>query len=692
MLVEEARVVSEQDLASAVQMLEEAYAIDPDPELMNEILLRKDALRKLDQARDRFWSRYREDKLYSAYQILLGLPDNYRFDQEEGILADLKERFTEAEKLVKQAKSMPAIECQKALDTFRKAAELMPDFPGLASEISALEKTVEQGNAYLIAITRAIEKGELSRAKSLLRRYRDGYGDDDNARLLEKQIARRTGDMQRTRSLRRIAAALFFVLSAILAAAGMVVFHDYRSLEKADELWRQVKEDRVAGRFADAVRKSKEIVSLINRVYLLDLPRRELLDMQARQFLASRHSREGMAGRMLVDGTYVSRGLADEARRLENHLIAAEESMSLGDPGGAAVHYEKALVLARRLKDKRREELVREGLDKARSAVIRARITSIADGLEPGGEEAALAAYRSLKKDVERYGLTGTPVARLLDSAFMRAASARLKRLESAADEAYAGGDFDSAARLWQEAVDFAAANGAAGPQRLNSLKIKVSRALVVSVVRQADRMRQEGRLADALAAYRNAVAMGRKRGLAGFAPLGEAERQAAELASAIDADFVKKQLAESRRALDNGDLAASGRALAAAKQRLAASDLAATGALAGLSRQVSALEEELSARRRVEEERDYLKKNHIAILRKAFGLPRDSALLNPEIVMIGEESGRRLWSITAYSYEKKGDSENYIAYHVSYARNLDDGSWSVESSDREVRSGPEGG
>ncbi len=686
-MIEEARVVAEQDLTSSVQMLEEAYGLDPDPELMNEILLRKDALKKLDQARDRFWNKYREDKLYSAYQILLGLPDNYRFDQEEEILHSLQEKFEKAESLVREAKRLPATEHQLALEKFREASQLMADFPGLAAEIAAFERTVEQGNAYLVAITKAIEKGQLSKASSLLKRYRQGYGDDDNAALLEQQISRRISDMGRIRSIRRILVALFLVLASITVLAGGVIFHDYRNLDESEKLWSEVKEFRAAGRFVEASRKSEEIVNLLENVYLLDLPRKELLVMQAKRFLESQHRREGLAGRLLVEGGYVSREMTKEARKLEKLVIKAEEALSLGDPESATRNYGLALELARRLKvPEERLARLSAGLKKARVEFVRERIEKVGSRFGPEQYEKALEAYRRIQKDIDAYGLGSEPVAARLSQAFNRTARARLKGLEAAGARAFAMGDFNTAVKLNQEALVFASANSIADAVTANRINDQISRALVSSILSQAQALQRAGQLSEALGAYRQALQVAKERNLIGYEPVAQAEKEVFELSLTLDRQYLDQGIVDARAALDRDDIETAAATLRRLEDRLAASDFLGTPALESQARNITALAQDLAEQTYVREHSEYLKKNYAGIIRKAFGLAKDTILLNPEIIMVRIDEEKLVFSISAYSYVKSGEVGNYTAYHLNYALNRGDGSWEVESRDLEER------
>ncbi len=687
LLIEEARVVAEQDLTSSVEMLEKAYLMAPDQELHNEILLRKDALKKLDQARDRFWSKYSEDKLYSAYQILLGLPENYRFDQEEEILHTLQDKFTRAEALIKEAKAQSATEYQLALEKFNQASVLMPDFPGLAADISTFERTVEQGNAYLVAITKAIEKGELGKATGLLKRYRQGYGDDDNAGLLEQQISRRRVDMGRSLSIRRILVAIFLILSAIFVLAGILVFNDARNLDAAERLWSEVRELRVAGRFVAASSKSEEIEKRLRHVYLLDLSRRGVLLSQARRFLKSQHRREGLAGRILVDGGYVAQGMTAAARELEKVEISAEEDLSLGDPETAAGKYVVAMDLARKIKaSPARLKTIAAALKRARVEFLDARIKRVGTEFGPGQADAALGAYRQIQQEIDAYGLSASAVAGRLSQAFNRTAVARLKAMEATATRAFAGGDFDTAVRVSQEALAFAAANSIDDAARIKRIRVRLGRALVSGILARARSLQRDGAMIEALGAYRQALKVAAAHDVTAYEPLAAAEKAVVDIPLILDRQYLDKGIVDVRAALDRGDITAAASRLRDVDERLAASEFADNPALDSQVRNIASLGQALKDQTQVREYKNYLRENYAGIIRKAFTMGKDAALLNPEIIMLREDDEKLVFSISAYSYVKKGETGNYIVYHLNYALNRGDGSWKVESQAQEQR------
>jgi|GEM_PF-5383471 len=687
LLIEEARVVAEQDLTSSVEMLEEAYGLTPDPELQNEIILRRDALKKLDQARERFWSKYREDQLYSAYQILLGLPENYRFDQEEEILYALQEKFNKAESLVKEAKALPPTEHQASLDKFSAARELIPDFPGLAADISTFERTVEQGNAYLVAITKAIEKGQLAKGRSLLKRYREGYGDDDNARLLDKQIARRRADLGHARSARRILAAVFVIIASFMVIVAAILFQDSRRLDEAGRLWAEVREFRTVGRFAEASRKSEEIVKLMRHVYLLDLGSRELLKSQARNFLASQHRKEGLAGRLLVDGRYVDRKLTGDVHIFEKELLAADEAFSLGDPKTAAKKYTAALDLAVKLKvPEAKRKTIAASLKKARMELLDKRIAKVARDFGPKKAEAALTAYRSIQKDITAYNLQGTPVAARLSKAYNRTAFALLQGMEAQGERAFAMGDYGAAVKGAQEANAFAEENSLADKVTVNRLNNMIGRGRVSEVFARAEALKRSGSLVEALGAYRQVGRLAEERGLTSYEKVSEAAREVNDISLALDRQYLDRNIVEIRAAIDSGDLGKAAAGMRAAEERLAASEFLDTPQLASQAENLTSLAASLKKDEYSRDKKQYLEKRYAEIIRKAFSLPRDQLLLNPEIILLREEGNLMVFSLSAYSYSKKGKEGDYSVYHMDYAFNRDEGTWTVENKDMEER------
>ena len=87
-----------------------------------------------------------------------------------------------------------------------------------------------------------------------------------------------------------------------------------------------------------------------------------------------------------------------------------------------------------------------------------------------------------------------------------------------------------------------------------------------------------------------------------------------------------------------------------------------------------------------IDGKKDYLQTRYAGILRRVFGLGKQAAMLNPEIILLTSDKQTLKFNIEAMSYVKKGTTGKYSRYEILYAFDRSKGTWRVLSKSSDSR------
>jgi hypothetical protein len=257
-----------------------------------------------------------------------------RADFEQQSQTSLKQAtvlFREAETLEQLGKQQEALEKLQAIE------ELVSDYPNLPKA----KKDIQDAIKVSASEGDADETGHDSdTADSETPVFK--YPDDSDSRQGIKRF------LEKIKSLPRkvIFIALGGVLLTLTAAFIFFYLSSGSNLEKAEENYAECQNLLDSGNFKGANQKCKNALELTAKVVLIKQSQKEQLSGNIRTLISSQKLRQGLAGKTLLQGKYVSQANKETILKF---MEAKEDGDELFDQERwkeAALKYEKALTIA----------------------------------------------------------------------------------------------------------------------------------------------------------------------------------------------------------------------------------------------------------------------------------------------------------------------------------------------------------
>lgn len=691
-IFEEAEALSKNDLRGALAKMREALALEPEyPQLEDEIFIREDAIAKLDGILEFIVVLLREGKDYQACEMLQELPDNYVIQDKSGLVAGLIEKITRAQKLVEQARELAKTDYAKALPLFEEAFELVPDYPELGPEITALRKNVSQYDAFIASIEKAIKNKDADTATDFFVNFKTVYPDDANVKRFKVAIINLSKELKKKKHEKVNFLKIAAVIVVVLVAAASYFAYEMVMIKKAGHQWEEVARLLAAQKFTESQAACADINRQLGRVHLFFLSTKQELQGKIDGVLNSEVVVKGAEGKVLFDGDYIPKEQLAESREVKEHIEAARAFAAGRNYEEAIRKFEDALAAVAALKKEPSAEVVND----IKLSITRSRLNMVQDIAGKAGALLATGSYAAALNEINRavamvaeYSLdAANPLVGKTYAVRRQILLAQLKGLIAAADKLFMGGSYDNAIKGYERATVFARNNDLAADPSARQIVGMINKSRINGVISRGDRYLAAAKWPEAVAAYEKGVALALEHNLKTLPSvqraqlnLKKAEKMEMVAELARQNDLARQYLGENKGKKAREVFV---RTIKAAEGRGWLEDSDVGAILAELRSGLAEAEEKIF----IDDKKKFLYDRYGAILKKDFGLGGSATLLDPEILLLAATPEFLKFRVSAISYTKKGSTGKYSRYEVVYVLARKTERWELvdKSSDSKV-------
>ncbi len=690
-LVKEAEELTAKDLRAALAKLREAIVVDPDyPELEDEIFLREDALSKLDGVLEFVVKLLREGKEFQACQMLKDLPDNYIIQDKSGLVKNLSENIAKVERLIVEAKSLPPTERNKSLALFDKASKLLPDYPGLNEQIEAFKNVSLKMQSFVAAIVEALKIEDTAQAKKVLAEFKAAYPNDVNLAKCEVAIRNKEREIDQKRYVRRSFIKRVAGSLLILALCTAYGAYEIKMVSMAGDQWKQVSQLLADKKFTETQAGCQEIIKKLGRVRLLFQARKQELLIQVDEILESEIVIKGAQGQILFDGDYIPEKHLGEAKKIREISLEADGLARTGSFREAIKKYEEALAetakvekgLAAKIADGINvsirhcyESIIKDLLSKAKALKSRGSFEVALGKVEEAYREAQIGGFTDKDRiSIETSRLKGKIVRD------------KLHYLISSADKIFTSGNYAVAIDAYKKALAYAREKDLADKGLVLKIDTLINKSKVNGLLAGGEGYFKSSRWVRAIRLYKSGLKLAKEKGIDDLPSMNIARQNLPRAEKmAVVADLADKNRKGVRHLKANEWVKARKVFMNAISKGQKSSYVTDRDVAANIDQLKSGLAE-AEERIFIDEHKKKLKAKYAGILRRAFGLGAQAAMLNPEIILLTGNKQTLKFSVSAMSYSKKGSQGKYSRYELIYALDRVNGVWGVVSKSSDSR------
>ena len=690
-LVKEAEELTAKDLRAALAKYREAIVIDPDyPELEDEIFLREDAIEKLDGVLEFVVKLLREGKEYQACQMLKDLPDNYIIEEKSGLVKNLSENIAKVDSLIQAARGLASSERNKALGLLDQATKLLPDYPGLQDLIEAVNNVSKKMESFIALIVEALKAEDIAQARKVLGELKAVYPNDANITKCEVAIRNKEREIDQKRYVRvgfikKLVGVL--VVLAVIAAYGA---YEIKMVGEAGKEWKQVSRLLAEKQFADTQSGCQEIVVKLDKVRLLFQGKKQELLSQIDGVLNSEIVIKGAQGQVVFEGDYIPEKYLANAKKISNISQKADGLAKDGNFKDAINIYEEALVEAAKV-EKNLAAKISEGIGLSIRHCYESIINDLLSSANVLSQRDSFQVAMLKIEEAEREAKNGEfkgkePVVVEISRLRKMIIKDKLRYLKLSSDKIYVSGNYSLAIQAYKQALDYAREVNLDDKKLILQIEEMVVKSKVNGLLAAADEYYNSKKWPEAVRLYTTGINLAREKKVDSLASvkiaiqnLPSAEKKGVvailvKINSQGRNHLKSNAWVKARKVFSNG--------VSYAKKSSFSGDKEVVAVLETLKKGLAEADERIF----INDRKDYLKTRYASILRRAFGLSRQTAMLNSEIVMLTGDKKTLKFSVAAMSYSKKGAQGKYSKYEITYALDRSKGTWNVLSKSSDSR------
>jgi tetratricopeptide (TPR) repeat protein len=680
-LVAEGKAQLALDLRGGLGKLRQALALAPNyPDLEDEIFLREDAIEKLDSLLDYIVVLLKERKDYQACQLLKDLPGNYIITDKAEMVIDLTSRIAKAEHLIQEARSLTRSGGSSAVKLLEEALGLVPDYPGLQEEVASFKGAVSRYQVYLDNIENALRAGNITKANELLKTFRDGYPNDSNISRFEVAILNRKktvlGKQKLMKNLRTIAVAA----ASIGVVGGGYFGYETWLLSKAGSGWAEVERQLAAKKFAEVQSSGRDVLANLDKVRLFGGARKGELLIKVNQVLQSETVKQGAVGRVMIDGAFVQTADVNKVNSIKTLLAEGSSLSTTADYVGAISKFEEGLKLVEGLEASlvsKYGDALKSSLRTAQEGAVQQKIEESRSLKSSGDFDGAVAKLNEASQLAAQYGLPPEMTSQVREGAYQEIELGRYRDMVGTGDKKQAAGRFEEAISAYEQALAYAQTKKLAGVAQEGKVRGMIAQAKVGILAGKGDDFAKRSRWADAVNAYTSAIKLHEQSGLKNDLPL---YRQTVDNLAKVNrlavVDELRNGEREAQKYITAGEYAKARKSYERGLALIDQSSFTADPEVAGFRKNIVSRLAEVDEKLFLAGKKDYLLERHRTLMKQAFGLGGDVALLDPSVVLLGAEGDTIKYSLSARSFEGKGGAGVYTLYELIYAFNRKSGSW----------------
>jgi len=680
-LVAEAKAMMEEDLRGGLGKLRQALSLDPDyPDLEDEIFLREDAIEKLDSLLDYTVVLLKERKDYQACQMLKELPATYIIQDKQQMLGDLTSRISRAEGLIAEARNLTQAGNNSALRFLEDALGLVPDYPGLQEEVAAARGSASRYQVYLENIEESIRVGNLAKAGEVLKVFREVYKNDPNISKFDVAINKRNKSV-RTRkyfikNLRNVG-----LVGAGLAVIGAGYF-GYESwlINGAARNWDKLTVLLDGKKYGEVQASGKELLVKLGKVHIFAGPQKGDLLSKVNHVLQSDTVIQGATGKTMVDGAFIPMGDVDKVNSVKTLMAEGGKLAGAGGYVEAIAKYEEARKIAATIEASvvaKYDEEIKGSLRSAQEGAVQQLLEESRKLKGAGDYDGAVAKLNGASELAAQYGLPPEVTAMAAEGAYQDIELGRYRDMVADGGRKLAAGRFDEAIAGYESALAFAQSKklGNGAPQ--SKVRESINQAKVSILAGKGDDFAKRSRWTDALASYGAALKLHEQSGLKKDLPVYLAAMDSMSKARRAGAlDELRSAEREAQRFYDASEWA---KAKKSYENEISLVDKGSYGKeadFAAMRKNAGSRVVDVDEKIFLESKKSYLLEKHRGIIKQAFGLSGEVALLDPAAALLGAQGDTLKYSLTARSYEGKGAVGVYTLYEVTYVYNRKSEQW----------------
>ncbi|MBU1686707.1 MAG: hypothetical protein KJ589_05095 [Proteobacteria bacterium] len=563
-----------------------------------------------------------------------------------------------------------------------EASRLIPDYPGLREDIAALKSSKDQYEAYLFGIEAALIKEDLAKARELLDTFKEVYPHDENVGKLEVSIRKKKDVLRRKaafkKNLVKIVAAVGLGIVMILAYS-VFEFFVYNA---ANNQWQQVEMYLAQHKYQEALAECDRIVDKLAGVRIFS--REDKLQLLAKidKVRSSEQVVQGASGNLLVDGQYVPKESVEGVVQSKKMIEEADQLLGAGRFSDAVRKYEEVESLISNHDQAYFAESmisVKASKKKGQAGIVKELISQGQERKDKGDLTGALELLAQADSMLKVGGLDGVgSIAKSLAKVEHTTRMAVLEQKMAAGDRLFKEGNYDQAVLFYQDALNYTQVLSPPPSGLAAILEKSISKARVSALLQLADQAFVASQWSKAVDSYQKAFVMASEFGVTDLDGMAQAAKNKTQAVKMITLGTVQKTFAQAEQQRKVDDLAKAGGSFAKVIELIKTSPYAEDEDFAVFQNEADKMIGEVKERIFINGKKDELEERYKGILRKAFSLDNSTVFLNPEIVLVGNDPSRLLFSIMARSYEKKSTTGMYFLYELTYAFDRQSGNWFV--------------
>jgi tetratricopeptide (TPR) repeat protein/ubiquitin-protein ligase len=597
-----------------------------------------------------------QKEIFTAKKVLADLADPDSLPDMENYRQTIAAAISEADEMYKKAdKYEQNGELEKAGIILDLVANIALDYPGLELARNRIrESLMAQGQKKPPPHSPPPEK----KTPGVQNEQPQTAEESAPTRKIRRQIGVRL-------PYRLIAAVLVLVGCAI---GGYMVFtNDSKNIRLAQWEFENGRRHVQQRDFLPAQHAFDSAQSALNSILLIHRGAKHELQAQIVSITNSAEFREGLQGRVLYDGRYVSVETAKAIDQFKRHTKAAEKYVQEGQPDLAVESYEQSLLYVEPAGFQELEQDIRQAVDALRLQQTIARVGEF----EAAGEwDRAADIY---KKALELDGAFSSPEER--QQIALRHATALFQHELDKGKEAYGASDWQGSINSLERAEKILAENPAIGDERkqaeLRRLLVNSRLFHLLAAAREAYEQQHWDR---AVTEYTNAVNLLDENAAAlGDDEVADGRRQ-------IERTILMTRIAREQNRLDTA-LRNNDREEALGQYRTIArlidespfkDDETLRKIYENAENRSAAVEKELLVNHRI----DWLMDNFERIFREHYPSAKQSELLNPKVTFIKREGNIMIFAMSC-TEKQKGRA---FRLELNYQYDMDTDTWKIYS------------
>ncbi len=584
-----------------------------------------------------------QKEIYTASKVIADISDQASIPNLEEMQKTIASAISEAEELYKKADKLEqAGELEKAGLTLDLVANIAVDYPGLEFARNRIREAMISGEGRK-------EEAEPSGEK------------DDEGKSGKKKKGPRLGAKLPYKII-----ALVLILAVILAGAASVVIRDTNSIKAASSHFRKAEQLLAKKEFKQARKSLNGATAALDSILFLKQDEKDILQKKIRAIVDSQSFKEGVKGRVLYDGNYVTVEKAKEIDKFNALVQRAEAKQGSGDIERAIELYELAIESSRKIG-------FAEWGKNIRQIINSLRLNQALEAARKAEEEQEWKkAADTYSKALEMSKTLSTPDNNNEIATRLAAATFRHELLQG--QEAFTAANWQETIAMLERAQHILAANpevaSAAEKREINRLLVNSRLYHILSGAKDAFEKQEWEK---AIQEYEGAISLLEdNRDLLG----GSVPDSIEKIRKTILMTQISREQNLNALAVEKKDAEASLKSYQTINDLISTSPFQEDETLGKILKNARDMTDTLAYEIKINRRIDWLTEHYEEIFRKMYPSAKSSELLRPQADFIREENGRLLFKVACV--EKRQGRSFRLELNYQYDPKTD--SWDIYS------------